>query len=102
MADHSGSSYGKKRKLFGKKNFFSKFLKKTNFFQNFDFLGFHSLASRHARNIMTVLKMFSWLWKIKKKQKQINLIMRTCQNFTVKMDENHKKLHFLAIFFSSQ
>jgi hypothetical protein len=27
--------------------------------------------------------------------------MKTCQNFTVKMDENHKKLHFLAIFFQA-
>ena len=74
--------------------FSKKIEKKKFFFQNFDFLALPSSASRPARNMMRVLKMFSWLWRIQKMKNQVPYMTRTCQNRIAKIDENHKKSHF--------
>ena len=81
-------------------NFFFKILKKKFFSQNFDFYSALPAASRGARNIMMVLKMFSCTWGSQKIKFWVKLRCKTWLKWSLKFGENRKFCVFFGISFS--
>ena len=92
------TTYQKKLKF----SIFAKKIGKNFFFQNFDFYSALTAASRAARNIMRMPKIFSWVWRSQKITFWVKLRLKSCFKLSLKFDKNRKFCFFFAIFFFKQ